>query len=58
MTAPCPEPALPRCATCGDERGPWRPTGERYPSGTQVLTCSNGCKARPDAPYWTPEKEK
>lgn len=43
MTAPGTEPPLPRCATCGDERGPWRPTDERYPSGAQVFACSDGC---------------
>ncbi|MFE2812634.1 DUF6907 domain-containing protein [Streptomyces nigra] len=38
------EPDLPECARCGNRRGPWKPTGERYPSGAQVLVCADDCE--------------
>lgn len=30
---------LPACHTCGNRRGPFRPTGGRYPNGAQMLAC-------------------
>jgi len=33
------EPQLPTCHRCCSTTGPWAPTGDRYPSGTQVLAC-------------------
>lgn len=35
--------SLPRCSGCGNERGPWRPSGAVLPSGEQVLVCTTGC---------------
>ncbi|AHH22081.1 hypothetical protein NONO_c73250 [Nocardia nova SH22a] len=37
----------PRCVHCGDERGPWRPTGEHCEHGVQLFECSpgHGCRA-------------
>lgn len=30
---------LPACHTCGNRRGPLRPTGDRYPNGAQQFAC-------------------
>lgn len=35
--------SLPRCSNCGNERGPWRPTGEFVGKGEQVFVCQDGC---------------
>ncbi|MEU3447200.1 hypothetical protein AB0H29_08215 [Streptomyces thermolilacinus] len=40
-----PEPDLPECVYCGNHKGPWRPTGDRYASGAQVLECVTNCAA-------------
>lgn len=37
------EPDMPTCTHCGNQTGPWKPTGGRYPSGAQVLECAGGC---------------
>jgi hypothetical protein len=42
------ESLMPVCAICGERRGPWRPSGERYPSGAQVLVCSTPCSPQPE----------
>lgn len=38
------EPDMPTCTHCRQQTGPWQPTGDRYPSGAQVLECVGGCK--------------
>lgn len=45
VTVPTPELQLPKCDRCGNLRGPWQPSGDLYPSGAQVLVCSDGCQA-------------
>ncbi|MFF2437937.1 DUF6907 domain-containing protein [Streptomyces sp. NPDC058107] len=41
------EPQLPACVECGSQAGPFRPTGDRYPSGAQKFACSDGCAPAP-----------
>lgn len=36
------EPQMPTCVDCDSLTGPWRPTGDRWPSGAQKLTCTSG----------------
>lgn len=36
------EPDLPECHVCGNQAGPWVPTGDRWPSGAQKLACAPG----------------
>lgn len=41
-------PDLPRCADCGNQRGPWSPTGELDQHGAQMFRCAlgHGCQDR------------
>jgi hypothetical protein len=46
QTARTPRPdgtGLPACHHCGATRGPWLPTGDRYPNGAQQLVCVRTC---------------
>jgi len=38
------EPDLPECHLCGNQAGPWVPTGDRWPSGAQKLACATDCR--------------
>lgn len=35
--------SLPKCSKCGNERGPWKPSGEVLPSCEQLFVCQDGC---------------
>lgn len=40
---------LPRCVDCGNERGPWVPTGERDERGAQLVRCAPGAGCQRDS---------
>lgn len=38
---PLSEPASAQCSECDSTAGPWKPSGDHYPSGAQKLICSD-----------------